>query len=151
MVGWHHRLNGHEFEQTPGHGERQGREACCHLCDQEESDTTELNIFQDLKWLNWHSITSTSFVHSDAFQGPCDFTFQDVWLQMGDQTIVIIWVVKIFFVQFLDWRMTNNSRNENQRYQGNISCKDGLDKGKKWYGPNRSRRQIFTTKIIMMV
>ena len=26
------------------------------------------------------------------------------------------------------------------RYQGNISCKDGLDKGRKWYGPNRSRR-----------
>ena len=23
---------------------------------------------------------------------------------------------------------------------GNISCKDGLDKGQKWYGPNRSRR-----------
>ena len=26
------------------------------------------------------------------------------------------------------------------RCQGNISCKDGLDKGQKWYGPNRSRR-----------
>ena len=26
------------------------------------------------------------------------------------------------------------------RYQGNTSCKDGLDKGQKWYGPNRSRR-----------
>ena len=26
------------------------------------------------------------------------------------------------------------------RHQGNISCKDGLDKGQKWYGPNRSRR-----------
>ena len=26
-----------------------------------------------------------------------------------------------------------------KRYQGNISCKDGLDKGQKWYGPNRSR------------
>ena len=26
-----------------------------------------------------------------------------------------------------------------RRYQGNISCKDGLDKGQKWYGPNRSR------------
>ena len=25
-----------------------------------------------------------------------------------------------------------------KRYQGNISCKDGLDKGQKWYGPNRS-------------
>ena len=27
-----------------------------------------------------------------------------------------------------------------KRYQGNISCKDGLDKGQKWYGPNRRRR-----------
>ena len=26
------------------------------------------------------------------------------------------------------------------RYEGNILCKDGLDKGQKWYGPNRSRR-----------
>ena len=26
------------------------------------------------------------------------------------------------------------------RYQGNISCKDGLNKGQKWYGSNRSRR-----------
>ena len=26
------------------------------------------------------------------------------------------------------------------RYQGNISCKDGLNKGQKWYGPNRNRR-----------
>ena len=25
------------------------------------------------------------------------------------------------------------------RYQGNFSCKDGLNKGQKWYGPNRSR------------
>ena len=27
-----------------------------------------------------------------------------------------------------------------REYQGNISCKDGHDKGQKWYGPNRSRR-----------
>ena len=26
-----------------------------------------------------------------------------------------------------------------KRYQGNIACKDGLDKGQKWYGPNRGR------------
>ena len=32
------------------------------------------------------------------------------------------------------------SLQENQRLQGNISCKDGLDKGQTWYGPNRSRR-----------
>ena len=29
MVGWHHRLNGHEFEQTPGNGEGPGSLACC--------------------------------------------------------------------------------------------------------------------------
>ena len=28
MVGWHHQLNGHEFEQTLGDGEGQGRLAC---------------------------------------------------------------------------------------------------------------------------
>ena len=28
VVGWHHRLNGHEFEQTPGDGEGQGGLAC---------------------------------------------------------------------------------------------------------------------------
>ena len=30
MVGWHHRLNGHEFEQTPGDSEGQGSLACCN-------------------------------------------------------------------------------------------------------------------------
>ena len=37
-------------------------------------------------------------------------------------------------------RMGKTRDQENQRYQRNISCKDGLDKGQKWYGPNRSRR-----------
>ena len=32
------------------------------------------------------------------------------------------------------------SLQENQRYQGNISCKDGLNKGQKIYGPNKSKR-----------
>ena len=30
MVGWHHQLNGHEFEQAPGDSEGQGRLVCCH-------------------------------------------------------------------------------------------------------------------------
>ena len=32
MVGWHHRLNGHEFEQAPGVGDGQGSLACCSPC-----------------------------------------------------------------------------------------------------------------------
>ena len=41
MVGWHHQLNGHEFEQAPGFGDGQGRLACCAPWGGKESDTTE--------------------------------------------------------------------------------------------------------------
>ena len=39
MVGWHHRLNGHEFEQTLRDSEGQGILACCSLWGCKESDT----------------------------------------------------------------------------------------------------------------
>ena len=45
MVGWHHLLNGHEFEQVPGVGDGQGSLACCSPWGYNESDTT--------KQLNW--------------------------------------------------------------------------------------------------
>ena len=41
MVGWHHRLDGHEFEQALGVGDGQGGLACCNPWSCEESDTTE--------------------------------------------------------------------------------------------------------------
>ena len=41
MVGWYHRLDGHEFEQAPGVGEWQGGLACCSSWGRKESDTTE--------------------------------------------------------------------------------------------------------------
>ena len=41
MVGWHRRLNGHEFEQALGVGDRQGSLVCCSLWGQKESDMTE--------------------------------------------------------------------------------------------------------------
>jgi len=44
-VGWHHRLDGHEFEQAPGVGEGQGSLVCCSRWGRKELDTTE--------WLNW--------------------------------------------------------------------------------------------------
>ena len=45
MVGWHHGLNGHESEGTPGVGDGQGGLACCCPWGHKESDMTE--------WLNW--------------------------------------------------------------------------------------------------
>ena len=41
LVGWHHRLNGFEFEQALGDGEGQGSLACCSPWGCKESDTTE--------------------------------------------------------------------------------------------------------------
>ena len=41
MVGWHHQLNGCEFEQTLGDGEGQRNLACCSPWGVKESNTTE--------------------------------------------------------------------------------------------------------------
>ena len=41
MVGWHHRRNGHEFEQALGVGDGQGGLACCSPWGRKESDATE--------------------------------------------------------------------------------------------------------------
>ena len=45
MAGWHHWLDGHEFEWTLCVGDGQGGLACCDSCGHKESDTTE--------YLNW--------------------------------------------------------------------------------------------------
>ena len=44
MVGWHHQLDGHEFEQTLGDGERQGSQVCCNVWS-----CKELGMTQQLK------------------------------------------------------------------------------------------------------
>ena len=49
MVGWHHQLNGYEFEQALQIGDGQGSLACCSPWTHKESDTTE--------WLNWIELT----------------------------------------------------------------------------------------------
>ena len=51
MVGWHHQLNGYEFEQTPGVGDGQGSLACCSPWDCKKLDMTER--------LNWIELNST--------------------------------------------------------------------------------------------
>ena len=43
IVGWHHQLNGYEFEQTPGVGNGQGGLVYCRPWGCKESHTTELN------------------------------------------------------------------------------------------------------------
>ena len=59
MAGWHHWLDGHEFEWTPGAGDGQGGLVCCDSWGHKESDTTER--------LNWTelSILALRFSYND--------------------------------------------------------------------------------------
>ena len=55
MVGCHHQLNGHEFEQTPGDSRGQGSLACCGPWDHKESDMTEDLITKtEDEMAGWH-------------------------------------------------------------------------------------------------
>ena len=58
MVGWHHRLDGHEFEQVPGVGDGQGSLVCCRPRSRKELDMTEQ--------LNWESVSHS--VVSDSLR-----------------------------------------------------------------------------------
>ena len=58
MVGWHHQLNGHEFEQALGVGEGQGGLACYSPWGCKESDTTEQ--------LNWTELNVSSVLRTDV-------------------------------------------------------------------------------------
>ena len=50
MVGWHHQVNGHEFEQAPRVGDGQGSLACCSPWGRKESGTTEQQNWTDHSW-----------------------------------------------------------------------------------------------------
>ena len=56
MVGWNHRLNGYEFEQSPGDGEGQGSLVCCSSCSRKELDMTE-------EMNNSNSVPVTVLIH----------------------------------------------------------------------------------------
>ena len=62
MVGWHHRLDGHEFEKAPGVGGGQGNLACCSTWGHKESDMTEQ--------LNWTDPVSN---YNDNLPGALHF------------------------------------------------------------------------------
>ena len=61
MVGRHHQLDKHEFEQAPGDGDGQGSLACCSPWGHKESDTTE-----QLNWLStlWRLADSCCLCHA---------------------------------------------------------------------------------------
>ena len=65
MVEWHHRLNGHEFEQAPGDGKGLGSLVCCSPWGHKESNTTE--------WLNTNSKRGCKLPRKHCFMYVCYF------------------------------------------------------------------------------
>ena len=63
MVRWHHQLNGHEFEQTPGNSEGQGCLMRCSPRGCKESDTTEWLNYNNSKTLNICAFYSINMLH----------------------------------------------------------------------------------------
>ena len=77
MVGWHHQLDGREFEQSWGDNEGQGHPACCSPQGRKELDTTEqlnnnnLNNYYDLDCFPHDVVKSQSPVPMSIKQGLC--------------------------------------------------------------------------------
>ena len=65
MVGWHHQLNGHEFEQALGVGDGQGSLACCSPRGYQESDATE-----QLNWTKVNLKTGEPWLSKDYTPKP---------------------------------------------------------------------------------
>ena len=73
MVAWHHWVNGHEFEQTPGDGEGQGSLVCCSPWVRKESDMAEwlnnnkcspdLQLRTSVQWSIGHSFPLSRWCH----------------------------------------------------------------------------------------
>ena len=68
MIGWHHWLNGHEFEQASGVGDEQGSLACCSPWGRKQLDTTER--------LNWTDAIQVICWQEAGLWETVDFLFQ---------------------------------------------------------------------------
>ena len=78
MAGWHHWLDGREFEWTLGVGDGQGGLACCDSWDRKESNTTE--------WLNWTEPPKCS---------------SQPWVMLTYVTLDITWSIKQYQCRIL--------------------------------------------------
>ena len=92
MVGWHHQLDGHEFEQDPGVGDGQGSLTCCSPLGHKESDTTER-----LNWIDWiyvYIINMGSIYSESETQNVIINIHTQLWV--GSHYSTHIWLSKTF-------------------------------------------------------
>ena len=81
MAGWHHRLDGHEFEWTPGVGDGQGGLACCDSWGHKESDMTERLNWTEVKHWN-HEMNKTWSLHTSS-----SYIVRNIFVQKGKRNL----------------------------------------------------------------
>ena len=102
MAGWHHRLDGREFEWTPGDGDGQGGLSCCDSWGRKESDMTER-----LNWTELKQYTSLSLpkpqrlIFTKQSHSTNTFLFFSFW-NVSNNTL--IWI-SFFLYHELYWNI----------------------------------------------
>ena len=97
MAGWHHWLDGHESEWTPGVGDGQGGLVCCDSWGRKESDMTE--------WLNWTELVSNKVsFFQDSFRVVCSYGLPS---SLGKFSEPLIWSQRLRAVVCLSCRYTH--------------------------------------------
>ena len=87
MAGWHHRLDGHEFEWTPGVGDGQGGLVCCDSWGRKELDMTEQ--------LNWTELI-VNLQCFDSFKGTAKWLGLCICVYVVYNTTYIIYIYIVF-------------------------------------------------------
>ena len=95
MAGWHHRLDGREFEWTPGAGDGQGGLACCNSWGHKESDTTERLDWAELNCVPKAILRQHLFVWKIAF-------LLVVWMTGKEEVCYNVYTSK-WFKTVLNW------------------------------------------------
>ena len=114
MVGWHHWLNGHEFEQAPGDGKGQGSLACCSPWGHKESGMTEqlnsntliltllalicvfkMNLLRVVTPFLIFLLLALNLQLSDRFKSPLSWKQQQIQYQYQSQSVVTIFYLRV--------------------------------------------------------
>ena len=120
MAGWHHRLDGREFEWTLGVGDGQGGLACCSSWACKESDMTErlkwlieiIMWFLFFSWLIWCiTLNDLKILNHPCIPGInptqswCMILLMYCWIQFANILLKIFWGRELFWVFLAVWAL----------------------------------------------
>ena len=129
MAGWHHWLNGHEFEWTPGVGDGQGGLVCCSSCGCKELDTTELVNWTELSGTRCHDLSFLNVEFKPTF---LLFGFTFIKRLFSSSSLSAIRVVSSAYLRLLtpNGQVNKLTSSENCVLRSLDLCKGSLVKGR---------------------